>query len=664
MRNLVLALIAFMLCWAQAASATTYSYNPAGRLIAAIAADGSSAVYTYDSAGNITGIQRLLASNLAIFAFSPGQGISGQQVTIVGSGFSTTPGSNTAKFNGTSATVLSSTVNQLVVTIPSSATTGLISVKVGSNTVNSAQSFVIANSLAPTIISFTPALVDIGSSVTMTGANFNPVPGETNIRIAEAVVSLNSISSTQAVFAPQVDGSGPIQIATPYGSATSVTELTVAPSTILAANIVASGALIENGASHALNINQQSKYGVLTFDASAGEWLSIQLSALSTSPSGGLVSYELFSPGNQSITRGWVSASATSIHLPQLVTTGTYLIAFNGANQTEQLTASLEKNATLILNGSPVTISTAIATQSKRMIFSATSGQTDVLYVSSIVTVPANINIAIPVSDSLGNVVTTGSAQTTSTINLPSLAAGFYSVLFQGTDGYHFGTASGQISIATGVAATLPTSGTGGNYATADPGQLAYFSFAGTAGQNLGLAVTNLLITPDTFGNLSVPVINPDGSLLLSANCLTTDPGCQLSLLNLPQTGTYTIALDPVGSSTMSFTLTLSQDTTGNLTLNSPLAVNLPAIGENALLKFVATSGQSATLTLDTIVTSPASTGVLVSVYDPSWNPVSSVDSAGQSSVVLSLSSLVAGTYNIVIAPDFGVTATVRATIQ
>lgn len=70
-------------------------------------------------------------------------GYAGEEVTITGTNFSTTPANNTVKFNGTSATVTSSSATQIKAHVPTGATTGKISVTVNTITVESANSFTV-----------------------------------------------------------------------------------------------------------------------------------------------------------------------------------------------------------------------------------------------------------------------------------------------------------------------------------------------------------------------------------------------------------------------------------------------------------------------------------------------------------------------------------------
>src|SRR5688572_25811537 len=66
-----------------------------------------------------------------ITAVAPESGIEGSTVTITGHNFSATPAENSVKFNGTAATVSSSTTTEIITTVPVGATTGKITVAVG-----------------------------------------------------------------------------------------------------------------------------------------------------------------------------------------------------------------------------------------------------------------------------------------------------------------------------------------------------------------------------------------------------------------------------------------------------------------------------------------------------------------------------------------------------
>jgi hypothetical protein len=79
-----------------------------------------------------------------ITSFTPASAPVGTDVTITGTNFSTTPTSNTVKFNNVDASVKSATASQIVVTVPATATTGKITVTVGGVTSTSATDFTIS----------------------------------------------------------------------------------------------------------------------------------------------------------------------------------------------------------------------------------------------------------------------------------------------------------------------------------------------------------------------------------------------------------------------------------------------------------------------------------------------------------------------------------------
>src|ERR1044071_697608 len=112
---------------AQQATTTRYTYDDNGRLKSVILPTGEAAVYNYDAAGNITSIQRIAVNGLALQDFSPREGVVGDQVILTGVGFGATIADNTVKFyNNITATIVSASPTQIVVTVPEGTSTGVI----------------------------------------------------------------------------------------------------------------------------------------------------------------------------------------------------------------------------------------------------------------------------------------------------------------------------------------------------------------------------------------------------------------------------------------------------------------------------------------------------------------------------------------------------------
>jgi YD repeat-containing protein len=196
-----------------------FIYDQAGRLVASVTPTDT-AIYAYDAVGNMTTITRQAATVLTVIEFAPHAGAVGTSVTISGTAFSPTPSLNTVKFNGTTATVLSATTTEIVTTVPAGATSGTISVKVGTTTKTTTASFSVAN-LAPTITGFTPGNGTNPVPVTISGTNFDTVPLNNNVRVNATWARVTAASATSlTVQVPPGVASGPVSVATVNGKAT------------------------------------------------------------------------------------------------------------------------------------------------------------------------------------------------------------------------------------------------------------------------------------------------------------------------------------------------------------------------------------------------------------------------------------------------------------
>lgn len=84
-----------------------------------------------------------IVAQSGVISFTPSSGPVGTSVTIVGTGFSAVLANNVVTFNGTMAGVSAASVDQLSVTVPAGATTGVVAVIAGGVTQISSQVFVV-----------------------------------------------------------------------------------------------------------------------------------------------------------------------------------------------------------------------------------------------------------------------------------------------------------------------------------------------------------------------------------------------------------------------------------------------------------------------------------------------------------------------------------------
>jgi YD repeat-containing protein len=162
------------------AAPAEFFYDAQGRLVGVREESGNMAVHRYDPVGNLLSIDNFsqTAGNVGIFLLLPEKGVIGETIDIEGFGFSNVSTENTVTFNGTAATVVSSTFDTLTVTVPVGATTGPIVV---SNTTGTAGPKPFTILTTPTIFSIAPEQVAQGTTTfaVISGVNMTNVIGVT-----------------------------------------------------------------------------------------------------------------------------------------------------------------------------------------------------------------------------------------------------------------------------------------------------------------------------------------------------------------------------------------------------------------------------------------------------------------------------------------------------
>ncbi|MFP6929428.1 IPT/TIG domain-containing protein, partial [Xanthomonas hortorum pv. gardneri] len=596
-----LLLLTLLMFLSVASSATNYVYDSSGKLVAVSDDVGSSARYIYDSIGNLLTVDRFAAGQLAIFTFSPGRGAPGTTVKIKGQGFSTTATQNAVKFNGVVATTVAATVNEITATVPAGATTGPISVALGTAVAASSVNFVVdAAAAVPTITSVAPTLVAVGEQVTIAGKQLLPVVGQTSTLLNGRAVATSSSSNTQIVFpVPTKVGSGKVTIITPYGSATSSQDVVVAPTGVETANIESVKRLGLNAVAQTLAVNATGKAVAVLYDAAVGDFPSLQFSGLGAVT----LEYTAYGPTNVSIASGSVSAANPTIHLPRVSVSGTYLLVLRPSSAPSSWKLAVEKAPLLAVNGSVLSQTLSAAVQSKRILFNATAGQNLGLALSDLVT-PNTTNYAyLTVYKSDGGAVASQlcyAANNGCQTNLVNLEAGTYSaVITPPYDGDR--TMSFKSTLSTDVTGTLAADKVQA-LTLGRRGQNGRLSFAGTAGQTMALQVAAQATAP-AGRTTYYTVYKPDGAALASTS-IGTSSATILNLPNLPVTGTYTVFIDPYQGETLSTQLTLATGTTSGQVTNGASGSFATSIPEQSVyLTFTATAGQNLGLALSDLVT-------------------------------------------------------------
>lgn len=763
-RSLRTALATALLLSAFAAVATTYVYDSNGRLVVATNDAGESARYVYDAMGNLKRVDRLLATDLAVFGFSPGRGAAGQPVRIQGRGFGAIPAQNGVAFSGVAASVTAASATELTALVPIGATTGPITVTVGSRSASSVGDFVVDESAkAPVIDSLSPARGKIGDTIAVLGQRLQPVIGQTSVRLNGRPVAAETLSNTQATLKiPNGAGSGPVTVTTPYGIATSAQSLLVLPNGIESASVVDNKEVIVDGAAANYSIAAVGEMTAAMIRGARGEYLSAQFAGLGNVR----IQYWLYGVNNALIGSGTVSSETPTYHLPKLPDSGTYLLMMKAQSAPATWNLAVEKAKPIAIDGVAAAIDNAAAGQQKRLTFdpaaglplglgladravpiawvnaavfvytpdgaqvgyqyceqarngcalnlsgltvgthtlvvvpassgtrrlafdatlshdladvltrdsaltlnlprrgqnarlafTGAAGEMLALQVAGQVTVPASRNVYYRVIGPDGATIASTGAVGGATLNLSLPAAGEYRVLVDPEFGE---TLAARVTLASGNAAGLQIDGGSVSHATTLAGEGVYFGFEASAGQNLGLGISSLILNNGAYVN--IVAYKPDGSVLALNNCYADNGGCDLNLQNLIA-GRYAVAITPVDpTQTMQFQSTLSSDALIALPRNSATATTLARRGQNARMSFAGVTGEVIALQVASQTTTPADRSVYYRLYKPDGSVLASMGVLTGKTMNLELP--MTGNYKVYVDPEYGAGSNSQVTLS
>jgi YD repeat-containing protein len=641
-------LITLLLVSTCAALATTYIYDPNGRLAVVTNDAGESARYRYDELGNLVAIERLAVDDLAVFGFSPGRGAAGVAVRISGQGFSPTAGQNTVRFNGTVASVSTASNTALTAVVPAGATTGPITVTVGSETASSTTDFIVdENARPPVITNVGPLIASVGTAITVDGQTLAPVVNQTTLRLNWRRAVPTTLTNLQAAFpVPSGTSSGRVSVTTPYGTAVSNQDVLVTPDGILPGEIAQLKRLALDATAQGFSVVTAGHYSAALFDGSSGDYLSAQFSSISVAS----ISYKLYGVSNTLLANGIVSSSSPTFHLPQLPATGTYLLLMRPATVPATWNVAIEKVKPVVTGGESLPLETTIAGHRKLFTFTALAGQDLGLGISDLVLSNGSyVKVFVYKPNSSSSLINT-SCYTSNDgcgLNLPNLEAGTYRVEVQPSSSSQMmsfqATLSSDITgvIERDISAPLNLPRRGQN------GRL---TFAGTVGETVALQIAEQTTAP-ADEDAYYYVYKPDGTLLTST---TTDSAATLNLQNLPATGNYTLFVDPYYSGALTAQLLLVSGTTGDEETDGDSSTYTTTVpGQNVYFTFVAASGQNLGLGISDLSVSNGGYQVNVFVYKPDGTSLMDIGCyTSNGGCGLNMPNLEAGTYSVRVQPS------------
>ncbi|MCC2547141.1 IPT/TIG domain-containing protein [Hymenobacter sp. BT175] len=367
---------------------------------------------TATSSGNFT----VTVVSPTITSLSPSSGPVGTSVTISGSNLS---GATSVSFNGTAQTIFTSnSASQLVLNVPTGATTGSVTVTTPGGSSGGLTFTVTAP--APAISSFSPASGPVGSNVIISGSNFTGATAVTFNGTGATIFTVNGTGTEITVTVPSGASTGLIRVTTPGGTGTSGNSFQVLANPVITSFSPASGpagtSVVITGSNFVgvqfVTFNQASSTASFTVN-SPTQITAIVPAGATTGPigvnNGGATAFSStpftvtasaptisgFTPGS--------GPAGTSVTISGTNLTGTTAVAFNGTaapgftvNSATQITVSVPTGAT----SGTISVTTPSGTATSSQSFSVTAGDLTVTS-AQIITGGSYNNVTITSSGAL-----------------------------------------------------------------------------------------------------------------------------------------------------------------------------------------------------------------------------------------------------------------------
>nr|WP_226993979.1 IPT/TIG domain-containing protein [Myxococcus hansupus] len=590
-----------------------YAYDGARRLVGVYDGTGASAQYVYDEGGNILEIKRLTATDIGIFDFTPNSGPPGAELTLTGSGFNPTPAGNTVRFNGVDAVVTAASTQRLVVTTPAGATTGPVSVTVGSTTVASAEDYVVTAAVpGPVLTGFSPVGGPVGTTVTLMGSNFHPDRLLNRVFFGDIQAFVVSASPSQLeVKVSNLGETGRVKVATPSGRVTSGSDFLVLPSSLVpgAADTLLYAEV--GGPPSAVSLADASHRAVLSFPVSRGEQVSVVSSSMVL---GGASSASLQVHDQMGAQIGSFPLSAAGgVHdLPVASRDAVYTAVVQATGTTTGFSVSLAlvraAREVLEKDGAETTF-VGQAGQNGFYDFAGTAGERLGLGVTSVATSPSgNVVISILKPDGT-SLVNCGNFTAPGECDLPALpVTGTYFVTVNPSG---LATAEVGLLLSTSLGGVLTVDGSALTFSTTRVGQDGFYTFDASVGSNL-----TLVLAGNTFAsNTLVRVLRPDGTQL-TTQTLGSSSGYTVDFTPTT-TGLHAITVDPYLTSTGQMTLQLVEEVNGSAGVPDSAATTVSlGAGQKGRYAFSGTAGDRLGLGVTSVAISPSG-NVAISILKP-----------------------------------------------
>lgn len=634
-----------------------YAYDAAGRLAGVTDPGGQTARYRYDEAGNRLGIDRYASSTLSVLSMVPVRAAPGAKITLSGTGFSPTAAGNTVTIGGKAAAVTSVSATRLVVTVPSGAVNGKVTVSAGGASADAVDAFIVAPA-GPSVAKVEPASGGPGSEVTLSGAGFASAVTDNVVRFNGLVAQVKKASaSSLTVEVPPHARTGRVEVDTPAGSATAPGDFTVTAD--------GEGALYDTTMRASFTDADPSQVAVVTaehkarilFDAERGDAVGFGLQGGSFTSQ---TSISLVSPQGVTVASNSFGGTAADWEVTGLPESGTYQFVIDPrSTDTGSVAVMLSKPVNAAVSFDGPTVSTALPRigQDGNWTFTATKGESLSIgvdakamggYLRCYVYRPDGTQgeyLPVPNGDS-------------NSLDIDSLEQSGQYTLRCDPDGG--GTGTVKIAISHYVqGGALNATGASPALNITRPGQDGIATFTAQAGDFVSLAATGA--TMPSYA--TVTITGPDGKHISSITAAPNrndawDSGALAA-------GTYTVRVADRRLDIGKVTLTLSKPADVGVLARGGAAVRATAAraGQNIHASFTAKAGDDLSLE---VAANTFTSSLWADVLAPSGTAVvsSRLISAGTSGSIALTDLAEAGTYKVRLNPTNAATGSLNLSLK
>jgi hypothetical protein len=418
----------------------------------------------------------------------------------------------------------------------------------------------------------------------------------------------------------------------------------------------ASYTIVPGGAAVTVTVSPSGTTSNATFSGTAGQRISLWINNVTITRS----KVSILKPnGNNLLTPYTVLRSGHWLDVKTLPVSGTYKIVVNPYDTyTGKMTLHLynvppDPNQAVVPGGAGVPVTTTVPGQNALFTFDGTAGQRVSVNLTSSTYTSSKLRIYNPDSTLLfPTALTFGTA---GTFVEPKLLGqtGTYTIQVDPVQRVTGGVtvqvydvpadSAGPITACTSLPCSPVTAATG------TPGQNAWLSFAGTAGQRVSVLAGNSAYA----GLTKVWILKPDASPL-TALPLNVGGGVDAFIepVTLPADGSYFVFVDPPLATTGSLDVrlfTVPADVAGAITPGTPLTASTSMPGQNAEYTFSGVANQRVSLNLTNVTYGSARVSILKPDLTPLGPALFVPDTLGDFLEPLKLP--VTGTYRVKIDP-------------